>query len=349
MPFVDLKNTRELQRYNDFIANTEGANITQTTFWGEVKSGWSYKALYIEKNGEIRAAILILIKKLPLIPYYLFYSPKGPVCDFNDRELLKELLKEVGDYAKKKKAFMLKFDPELLEGFDYMDKLSGMHLNIRCKNKSLKDYIQPKHNMVLNLENKTEEELLQEFSSKTRYNINLADRKGVKVFYDETKAAVPIFYNIHKVTGERDGFIIRNQSYFENLIETLPKDSTRIYYTKHEEDFLSAAITINFGGKSWYMYGASSNVKRNLMPSYIMQWEMIKWALSRGMKKYDFGGVFEFTKENGLFKFKEGFCRTCGMTEYIGEVDIVYNKFLYFLFETILPKLQNLKRKLKKR
>ena len=126
-------------------------------------------------------------------------------------------------------------------------------------------------------------------------------------------------------------------------------ESLRIYLAEHEGQALSGAICIHYGNKTWYIYGASSNEKRNLMPNYAMQMEMIRWGLENGSEIYDFGGVYHLTKEDGLYKFKEGFCRQEGVTEFIGEFDKVYHSFFYYLFTKLLPSARKLKVSKKKK
>ena len=132
------------------------------------------------------------------------------------------------------------------------------------------------------------------------------------------------------------------------MLNTFDENQLRIYIAEHEGQALSAAIAINYGKKTFYLYGASSNEKRNLMPNYLMQEEMIKWAIETGCNLYDFGGVFILDKSNGLFKFKEGFCRQEGVTEFIGEIDKVYSKFWYFAFTKLVPIYQKIMKSIKK-
>ena len=132
------------------------------------------------------------------------------------------------------------------------------------------------------------------------------------------------------------------------MLDSFGENSLRIYIAEHDGEALSAAIAINYGKKTFYLYGASSNEKRNLMPNYLMQQEMIKWAIDTGCSLYDFGGVFILDKSNGLFKFKEGFCRQEGVTEFIGEIDKVYSKFWYFTFTKLVPVCQRIMKNIKK-
>ena len=94
---------------------------------------------------------------------------------------------------------------------------------------------------------------------------------------------------------------------------------------EHEGEALAAAIATNIGGELFYVYGASSNVKRNLMPNYAMQMAMIRWGLETNCKTYNFGGVLNLDPNNRLYKFKIGFCREEGLEEYIGEINVDYN------------------------
>ena len=152
---------------------------------------------------------------------------------------------------------------------------------------------------------------------------------------------------MYKITAIRDKIGCRAYEYFETMLDAYNEDTVRIYIAKHEEDFLSAAIAFNYGKELFYLYGASSNEKRNLMPNYLMQWEMIKWALETNCTKYNFGGVLNLDKNNGLYKFKSGFCKKDGVTEYIGEIDKVYDKKIYFVYTKILPKIKKIKRSIR--
>lgn len=123
----------------------------------------------------------------------------------------------------------------------------------------------------------------------------------------------------------------------KSLLNSYDENTLRIYLAEYEGEALSAAITLNFAGVTTYLYGASSNQKRNLMPNYIMQQHMIRWAIETGCREYDFGGIFNTTIDNGLFKFKAGFCKQEGPTKFIGEIDKIYNPIYYFIFTKLIP------------
>ena len=347
MPILNKQDEKKVKEYEEFIKKYDkGSSLMQSLNWGKVKFTWIQEGVYLEKNKKIVAAMTVLLEKVPHMNSYLMYAPRGPVCDIYDIETVKKLVSEAEKLREKYKIFLLKFDPNV----KYDEKLEKLYkenkFKVLNKNVGMDDLIQPLHDMVLNIENFNEEDLIKTFSEKTRYNIRLATRKGVEVYYSRNKEDLKTFYELYKITGMRDSIVCRSYQYFEKMLEAYSEDELRIYIAKHENDKLSAAIAINYGKELFYLYGASSNEKRNLMPNYLMQWEMIKWGLQTKCKKYNFGGVLHLDSENGLYKFKIGFCKKDGVTEYIGEIDKVYNKMLYFLYSKVLPILKKLKREL---
>ncbi len=345
MPIVNMQDSKECERYNSFVEQSPYGGATQDLCWATVKEGWGSEAVYLEKGGEITAAMSILVKKS--IVGSVLYATRGPVCDPYDIATIKALIAEAKPLAKKHRAFLLTFDPEVLQDNKLVDSYIDAGFTVRGVDSDQEALIQPRLNMVLNLTGKDEENIMPQFSEKTRYNIRLANRKGVTVRWSRDIADLETFFKLSEITGERDGIGIRNLDYLKRLLEAFPDDKLRIYLGEHEGEALSGAIAINYGNKMWYIYGASSNEKRNLMPNHAMQWEMIKWAMDEGKTLYDFGGVYSTSKENGLYRFKEGFCRVEGVSEYIGEIDYVYNKFVYKVVYTLLPKLRRLKKRLR--
>jgi len=341
MPVLDINNREEVERYIKFTKTSKYATATQDMEWALVKKDWKSEHVYVERDGEIVAAMSLLIRSF-VLGYTMIYATRGPVCDVYDTELVCELIKEVDKVAKKYKGFMLRFDPEVLFDKELDKKYRSLGFLVRNEGFGKSDLIQPKYNMILDIKDKTEEELMSEFSNKTRYNIRLSKRKGVTVYYDNSDEALKKFYEVYNTTAERNKIGMRPFDYFVRMRDAY-KDELRVYLTEHEGDTLSGAVTINYGDKVWYAYGASSNEKRNLMPNYLMQWEMIKWGLETGAARYDFGGVFELNNNDGLYKFKEGFCRKIGATEFIGEIDKVYNKTMYFAFTKVIPKIQSMR------
>jgi len=238
---------------------------------------------------------------------------------------------------------------------------------------------------------KSEEEILKSFHSKYRYNVKLAYKKGVKIV-EGKEEDLKVFHDIMKVTGDRDEFLIRPLSYFENMVKhcegaklylakyniknainlvTKDIEKEKIALEKVSEDkkkyntslnrikkleselqtlkeetenevILSGAVFFEAAKKGVYLYGASSNKFRNVMANNLIQWEMIKHAKKNGCKTYDFRGISGNLDKSdhlyGLYKFKKGFGSE--VVEYIGEFDLVVDKFLYKLWKFALPKIR---------
>ena len=205
--------------------------------------------------------------------------------------------------------------------------------------------IQPRYVFRLNVEGKTEEELLAGFHQKWRYNIRLAERKGVEVRICGQEA-VPDFARLMLTTGVRDGFVTRQESYFADMLTNLG-EHCRLYMAYAGGEAIAGTLAIHYGDKVWYLYGASSNEHRNLMPNYLLQWRMIQWAVQTHCRIYDFRGVSGDVSEDnplyGLYRFKQGFGGD--FVEFVGEMDWVINKPVYFAMEKGTAVFKELRRR----
>ena len=349
MPILDKNDKKMMEKYEKFLRNNDQAHMLQSPAWAKVKSDkWKSEYVYLEKNGEIVAGMLILIRKFAKF-FSMMYSPRGPVCKLSDIETVKKLIQEAKPLIKKNHVFMLKMDPAV----EYNSEIEKLYIEngfkVTSDFKDILELMQPIRSMILNIDGKTEEDIMKGYSQKTRYNIRLAERKGVKVHYSRNEEDLKKFYKLMEITAKRDDIAIRHYDYYKSIIEAYPEDCARIYIAEYEGEPLSGAIAINYANKVEYFYGASSNEKRNLMPNYLMQENMIRWAIETNCKLYDFGGIFNTTKENGLYKFKEGFCRQEGSTKFIGEIDKIYNGFIHFLFIKLVPVVKHIMLKFKKK
>ena len=208
------------------------------------------------------------------------------------------------------------------------------------------DAIQPQYVFRLNTEGKTAEELLMSLPQSTRRKVRAGAKKGVTVEI-KGKEAVPDFARLMLETGVRDGFVTREASYFENMLDNLGEHA-RLYMAYYEGQAIAGTLAIWYGDKVWYLYGASSNEHRNLMPNYMLQWSMIEWAVEQGCRIYDFRGVPGRVGEDhplyGLYKFKLGFGGD--YVEFVGEVDMVLNKPVNFMITKGKPVFMELRKKL---
>lgn len=336
--------------FNDFIAAVPKGHILQSYEWGEIKAktGWYPLRMVVEKDNKPVAAISILKRVIPGLKKAIFYAPRGPVFDIKNKEIFDFLLTEVKKLAKKHQAIFLKIDPDVSAEDNEFKQLITSRGFVSAEKGVGFEGIQPKYVFRLDI-TPDEETLLKNMHSKTRYNIRLAARKGVAIKTDCTKTDLKEFYDILLETCERDNFLVRSYSYFEDMWDYLvERGYAQLFMAEYEGKYIAGTLAFIFGEKAWYIYGASSNSYRNVMPNYLLQWTMIKWAKEHGCTLYDFRGVpGNLTEDNplyGLFKFKKGF--NGDYTQFVGEFDLVYSPFYYWLWHTAEPIYQKSIRKL---
>lgn len=339
MPILDKDDKEQVKKYNEFIKKCSKVSFMQSVEWGKVKSNWIQEIVYIEEKGNIVAGMNLLIKKIPKLKTSIIYAPRGPVCDINNVKLVEKLVDEVKPIMKKYNAFVLKMDPQVEFDKDLNEKYKKLGYSI---SKNTSENIQPIYNMVLDITDKTKEQILKEFSEKTRYNVRLAERKGIKVRYSRDEKDLEIFYCLYKITTIRDRISCRPYDYFLKMLNSYSEENLRIYIAEYEGQALAGAIAINFGNEIFYVYGASSNEKRNFMPNYAMQMSMIEWGIETKCKSYNFGGLLNPNNTNGLYRFKVGFCRESGVKTYMGEINKVYKKSIYFAYSKGVPLIRKI-------
>ncbi|MBQ1706088.1 MAG: peptidoglycan bridge formation glycyltransferase FemA/FemB family protein [Clostridia bacterium] len=344
----EFVNEQNLPQFEAFVQSHPKGHFLQSHDWAPVKSDWKWEGI-LRRNeaGEITGAMSVLLRKMPGVPYQMMYAARGPVCDLHDADTLRELTQGAAVLAKKYKAYALRIDPDVsssdTEFIELMKSLGYVH------HPGDKDFngIQPCYVFRLNVKDKTEDELLAAFHSKTRYNLRLSARKGVTVRVCG-KEMLPDFARLMQETGNRDGFITRPQAYFETMMDALGENA-RLYMAFWEDRPIAGTLAVHYGNKVWYLYGASSNQHRNVMPNYQLQWEMIRWALETGAEIYDFRGVSgDLTPDNplyGLYLFKKGFGGD--LVEFCGEFEMVYNKTADLLVNKGLGAARTLRRKIK--
>ena len=339
---------QDRERFDEFIARFETGDLLQSFEWGELKSrsGWRPVRVFAEDGGEIVAAASLLKRAIPKIGRCIMYAPRGPVLDTRDEGLVREFCGHLRQTAVKHRAILLKIDPPV----PIEDTVSEANLHAAGFRRVVTDGFggtQPKCVMQLDLD-KSLDELMASFKPKWRYNIRLAEKKGVTVRLDCDRSDLRAFYDLLRETAERDGFLVRGFRYFEDMWDCLaPPGYMRLALTYYQGRVIAGALAYLFGDKAWYTYGASSNEHRNVMPNHLMQWRLIQWAKEQGCRWYDFRGVSPRRDGElddhlrGLNRFKEGFSPR--FVEYIGEYDMVLSPTLYWLW-TIARRVQRVLR-----
>lgn len=354
MRFVTDEDSKK--QYKKFLEGHERSNFQQALEWAEIKKpNWKPEVILAEdEEKNIIGSLCVWIRKIPIFGN-IMYSSRGPVCDIHDISVMKQLTEGAKELAKKYNAFCLRIEPDIeTDDQTFRDIVTNLGYKIKDDAKDFKDEIQPRFVFRLDIKDKTEEEVMAGFHQKWRYNIRLAGRKGV-VVKEGTREDLKDFHKIMIETGNRDGFITRPLEYFEKMYDNMqPQGHMKLLMAYYEDKPISGVIPIFYGNKTWYLYGASSNQHRNLMPNYLLQWEMIKMAIARHDDIYDFRGVSGVVDEShpqyGLYRFKKGF--GAKFTEFIGEIYIPFKPLTYKLYkfsEKAFRTIRQIKRNIRKK
>lgn len=286
-----------------FSALPQSPHLLQTDSWGTFKSlyGWEPVRLHSEHNS-----VLVLFRKLPL-GFSIAYIPKCSIA--SDWE---SLLSKIIEESKRCKAVFLQIEPDIDEPYDELSMDSLFAGFVKDE-----DTIQPRGTILLDISGE-EDDILATMKQKTRYNIRLAERKGVKVTQSEDLVD---FYKQMQVTAGRDGFALHSFDYYKNAWEIFaPKGECVLLRASFEDETLAYLMLFMHGKRAWYFYGASNDKQRNLMPTYLLQWEAIRTAKAHGATLYDLWGIPDANEEElesnfmersdglwGVYRFKRGF------------------------------------------
>lgn len=337
------------EEFESFVEHHPKGHMLQTFAWSRQKPFWTWRGIIVRgADGSIAGAMSMLIRKIPGTPYSLMYAARGPVCDINDKEVIAELLEGCKELAKQFRSYVLKLDPDVtFDETTFMDHMKSLGFLLAPKAPNFEN-IQPQYVMRLPIAGMSEEEVMAMFKPKTRYNIRVALKKGVEVKICG-KEAVDDFHKIMVETGARDEFMIRPAQYFADMLDNLG-EHVRLYMAYSDGVAIAGTIAVHYGDKVWYLYGASSNSHRNLMPNYLLQWEMIRWAIENHCTLYDFRGISgDLSEDNhlyGLYRFKSGFNAT--FTEFVGEYRYVFRPTAYKIIENGMPAAKKILKKIRK-
>lgn len=322
-----------LAEWNRFLESHPNAHLLQMGEWGELKKDFGWKPVRIlltqppAGNNEIGAQILF--RRLPL-GLTLGYMPK-PVVSDQLSAISVQFWSEVDSICKENHAIFLKIEPDSWDS-DFNLQYSTFKLSPHN--------IQPPRTITIDITD-NEETILARMKPKCRYNIRLAEKKRITV---RKWNDISAFHEMMIVTGGRDNFGVHSKAYYQRAYELFhPKGTCELLVAEYEGKPLASLMVFSDAKRAWYVYGASNDQERNRMPTYLLQWEAIRWAKARGCEEYDLWGVpdenedtleanFE-TRHDGLwgvYRFKRGFG---GQVKRAAQaLDKVYMPLLYKLY-----------------
>ena len=359
----------------EFLKNYQTFSFLQLPCWAEVKSGWKSKSVGWFDERKLVCVGLILIRNIPKTKWSLFYLPEGPVLDPDYAKNVVDWLTPLRDFAKESGAFNLKLGPQVTintwsaatiksaisdnvyRQFKDVDpdrvNPFGHEIGTKLRNLGGKQIetdgegfgdVQPRFVFAIDVEDKTDEELLTTFSQEWRRNIKKAEKSEVKV-RQANFSDLETFHTLYKETAKRDKFTPRPLNYFKQMWKSLNENSNnlaemRLYIAEQENICHAACLWVRVGKHVWYTYGASSTSGRELRPSNAIQWQMMRDARDAGAGIYDMRGIAATLNEKsplfGLLRFKIG---TGGkVIQYVGEWDFVLKPLIYKAFRVALAR-----------
>ena len=303
--------------WDAFVSGHSAAHPLQLRAWGELKKefGWEDARVGLSQDGKLVAGAQVLFKKLPrlgFLPLRIAYIPKGPLVDWRDMAQTQALFQALHRFCRRNKAIMLKIEPEMPDSPGQAEQLRA--LGFRPGSRA----IQPRTTIWLDLA-ADEDALLARMKQKWRYNVRLAGRKGVTV-REGGANDLDLFGALMQTTGERNAFGVHTAAYYRRFWELFAPEHAALLIAEHEGQPLAALLAAHLAGKAYYLFGASGNQKRKLMPSHKLQWETMRWAKTENCSGYDLWGVPDevgldpdapmpdpATGLWGVWRFKRGF------------------------------------------
>lgn len=322
------------EHWNNFVkTNAADGGLLQSWQWGDFQKLLDNRAFrlgVINGQGRVQAAALVIKHELPFEYNYL-YCPRGPIINVLKVDHLNSLFAEIKKIAKEEKSFLIRVDPAWAVGNE--KRLTDLGF------RKGEHEIQPKCSLIIDI-TKNDEEILAGMKQKTRYNIGLAQRKGVKIRISSELADIESFWQLTKQTSSRDGFVPHPKEHYKKMFEVFSKDGTlQLFLAEYDNKVIAASMVSFFGRVGTYLHGASADSYREMMASYLLQWHTIIAAKKLGMTHYDFGGVnaktFNDPKWDGISRFKTGFSPDVPAREYVGSFDLVLNPFVFSAYKFI--------------
>ena len=366
--------------WDQLISQLPTPHLLQTYEWGQVKAkyGWepifviwsnksfksykSYKSDQLDQLdlSDIIAAALVLKRHIPIGGFAarlnILYIPKGPLMDWSDESLREHVLEDLQSFAKRQGAIFMKIDPDVMLGTgipgseDAVENNDGQAVMSALKRRGWRfsaDQIQFRNTVLIDL-SPSEDEMLARMKQKTRYNVRLAGKKGVTVRVGD-KNDLPMLYKMYAETSVRDGFVIRDEGYYQTVWRIFMESTSPTcepLIAEVDGEPVAAIFVFYFAGRAYYIYGMSREIHREKMPNYLLQWEAMRRAKAAGCSLYDlWGAPDEFDESDslwGVFRFKEGLGGEVVRT--LGAWDYTPKPFWYKMYSEIIPRVLDVMR-----
>jgi peptidoglycan pentaglycine glycine transferase (the first glycine) len=314
---MEIREIQDKNEWEGFILSFAMSQFLHSWQWGEYERSLGKRIwrLGVFNQNKLVGALVLIKNILPAGKSYL-YSPRFPIMtEAIPAEIFIQKIKEIGQ---QEKSIFWRVD------------LFNIDIFKDIKFKKIKD-LQPSKTLLLDL-TKPDEIILAAMHPKTRYNIRLAEKKGVAIRQGKGEEDIKTFIKLTEETSERDHFKAHVGGHYKKLLN-LDENLVKLYLAEYQGQVLAANLMIYFGDTCTYLHGASSNENKNIMAPHLLHWYCISEAKKIGYRYYDFWGADE-KKWPGVTRFKKSFVneKTGQEISYPGTFDFILDKKWYLLY-----------------
>ncbi|RCK76276.1 MAG: tRNA-dependent lipid II--amino acid ligase [Anaerolineae bacterium] len=332
---------KDYAQWDDFLAQFPNVHLLQSSAWGKVKEQFGWEVYHLFDQGW---GAQVLVKNV-LGGFRFGYIPKGPVGFESQIEqwlsrknadgFSQSIRTQLKAFCSERGVAFIKIEPDVLLGgqVNSQDCPQGFQLGSHA--------IQPLRTILVDISS-DETQILSRMKQKTRYNIRLAERKGVQV---EQSNDIDLFYQMMLITGKRDGFGIHARDYYKHVYCLFEEQGqAKLFIAVFQGRPIAGLMAFMHGNRAFYLYGASLDDHREVMAPYLLHWKAIQWARERECTVYDLWGVPDYDETVlethfgqrtgglwGVYRFKRGFGGQ--VVRYAGPYDFVVSPLIYELYK----------------
>jgi peptidoglycan pentaglycine glycine transferase (the first glycine) len=303
--------------WNGFLTSQPRGHLLQSYEWGELNQylGGHIYRLGAMENGRMTGTMMLTVSPIPIplpvpgVRFNWLYCSRGPTVERPDSPALPALIESVQKITRAEHAVVLRLEPNIADDDPQIDRWIAAYNDLGFQTNP--HAVHGRRSWVLDIR-PDDEQLLANFKMTWRQNVRIAERKGVIIREAKNNADFDAYYELLKITSERDAFFIHKKDYHREILRQFSGQGDAVLYlAEHEGVAIAAKILIRFGDWCWDMFGASSNNKRNLKPTYLLQYRCIQWAKARGCSYFDFRTIPEILEPGeemwGVYEYKKGF------------------------------------------
>jgi lipid II:glycine glycyltransferase (peptidoglycan interpeptide bridge formation enzyme) len=318
---------RNAATWDELVCRHTSGGFMQSSRWGDFKRhfGWTPFRICLPAVTESPPPLAqVMFRRIPYSPYTVGYLPRGPLLDYESDEELDRMIRAVDRLARHARAVSVTWELPVARDPVLTARLERLGLKPASS-------VQHTSTRVIDL-SATLEEIQASWKPKWRSNTRLAVKHGVRVRPAGDVADFARWYELFKSTSVRDNFTVRGEEYYQRFWQQQYEvGDTVLLLAEHDNRLLAGILVHHFGREATYLYGASSNESRNLMPNHLLQWEAMQWGKLRGATQYDMFGIADSDDENealaGVSRFKAGFGGEA--VRYAGAFERVYHPLIH--------------------